>query len=213
MSFSQLNQDLHVLSFYNNKYNGFFVEIGANDGITLSNTYLLEQKYNWTGICAEPIPKKFELLCVNRPKSHCCNSAVYNESNKNIFFDIANNCDLLSGISEHIDVHANTVNENKTQFLVNTITLNDLLDKYNSPLCIDYLSLDTEGSEYEILKSVNFEKYTFGIIDVEHNFVEPKRTLIKKLLLNNGYEYVGENKWDDCYRFDNFNKIFSDNIL
>jgi len=61
MSHSQLGQDLQVLSFYNNKKSGFYIEIGASDGIYLSNTYLLEQN-NWNGICVEPIPKNFNLL-------------------------------------------------------------------------------------------------------------------------------------------------------
>ena len=62
MSKSQLGQDLKVLKFYNNKKNGFFVEIGASDGINLSNTYLLEKEYDWKGVCVEPIPYNYEKL-------------------------------------------------------------------------------------------------------------------------------------------------------
>lgn len=203
ISYSQIEigQDLEVLNYYNNKENGFFIEIGANDGIELSNTYLLEKHYNWKGICAEPIPDKFKLLCNNRPNSFCCDNAVYNESDKKVIFDIANNCDFLSGIQENIDCHKESVNVNKTEIIVTTITLNDLLDKANAPLFIEYLSLDTEGSELEILKSVDFNKYKFGLIDVEHNYVEPRRSDIKNLLLSNGYEYIKENHWDDSYRY------------
>lgn len=200
MSYSQIGQDLEVLKFYNFKENGFFIEIGASDGISLSNTYLLETNFNWKGICVEVIPTRFELLCKNRPNSLCCNNAVYNESNKQVTFDIANNYDLLSGITSHIDSYINEVNENKTQIIVNTISFNDLLEKFNAPLFIDYLSLDTEGSELEILKSVDLQKYTFGLIDVEHNYVEPRRSQIRDLLISNGYEYIRENRWDDCYK-------------
>jgi FkbM family methyltransferase len=200
MNYSQIGQDLEVLKFYNNKTNGFFVEIGASDGIELSNTYLLEKTYNWKGICVEPIPKRFESLYKNRPNSLCFDKAVYNETNSNLIFDISNNYDLLSGISANIDVYTDIVNANKTQILVNTITLNDLLAKANAPLFIDYLSLDTEGSEFEILKSVDFQKYIFGLIDVEHNYVEPRRSQIKNLLTSNGYIYIRENRWDDCYK-------------
>ena len=111
---------------------------------------------------------KFNLLCINRPNSFCCDNAVYNESNKKVVFDIANSYDLLSGIQSHIDCHKRTVNVNKTEIIVTTITLNDLLYKSNAPLFIEYLSLDTEGSEFEILKSVDFNKYKFGLIDVEN---------------------------------------------
>jgi len=200
MSYSQLNQDLNVLNFYNNKRNGFYIEIGANDGITLSNTYLLATKYGWKGICVEPISKIFELLCKNRPYASCCNNAVYSQSGKEIIFDISNDNNLLSGISTHIDHFKEVVDNNKTQIVVKTITLNDLLQKYNSPLFIDYMSLDTEGSELEILKSVDLTKYIFGLIDVEHNYVEPRRSEIRKLLQANGYIFMKENQWDDCYK-------------
>jgi len=206
MSYSQLNQDLEVLKFYNNKIGGFFIEIGASDGIELSNTYLLEKKYNWTGICVEPIPNRFKLLCKNRPNSVCCDNAVYKKSGKSVIFDIANNYDLLSGISSRIDSHHKIEVEcNKTQIIVKTISFNDLLEKYKAPLFIEYLSLDTEGSELEILKSVNLKKYIFGLIDVEHNYMEPRRTQIRELLTSNGYEFIRENQWDDCYKHKSLN--------
>lgn len=198
MSYSQLAQDLTVINFFK-KFNGYFIEIGAIDGIELSNTYLLEKKYNWKGICVEPIPQKFDMLCKNRPNSLCSNKAVFSESNKTVIFDIANDAEFLSGISDCIDCHAAAVNANKTQIVVQTITLNDLLEQFNAPPFIEYMSLDTEGSELEILKAVDFQKYTFGIIDVEHNFVEPRRTQIRELLTSNGYVFVKENQWDDHY--------------
>lgn len=200
MSKSQLNQDLNVLKFYNNKKDGFFVEIGASDGIDLSNTFLLEKSYNWKGICVEPSPNDFLQLKNNRDHSICCDSAVYSVSGLTLNFDIANSERLLSGISTHIDCHKKVVDKNKTTITVNTISLVDLLDKYNAPSFIEYLSLDTEGSEYEILRTFDFNKYKFGLIDVEHNYVEPRRSQIKDLLRENGYIYVGENKWDDCYK-------------
>jgi len=200
-TYSQLNQDLNVLSVLNYKKNGYYVEIGASDGITLSNTYLLEKEYDWKGICVEPIPYRYNELIANRPNSYCCDSAIYNKSNTEVVFDIANNYDLLSGINETMNnSHKEEVETNKSQILVKTITFNDLLEKYNSPLFIDYLSLDTEGSELEILKSVNFNKYTFGIIDVEHNYQEDTRNKIRELLITNGYKYIRENSWDDCYQ-------------
>uniref|UniRef100_A0A6C0DLZ9 Methyltransferase FkbM domain-containing protein n=1 Tax=viral metagenome TaxID=1070528 RepID=A0A6C0DLZ9_9ZZZZ len=198
MNYSQIGQDLEVLKFYNNKTEGFFVEIGASDGIELSNTYLLETQYNWKGVCVEPIPKRFELLCKNRPNSLCYDHAVYSTSNTPVIFDICTSYDLLSGISDKIDCH--NIAGNKTQITVNTISFNDLLEKSNAPSFIDYLSLDTEGSELDILRSVDLQKYTFGLIDVEHNFVEPKRSQIRDLLTSNGYEYIRENHFDDCYK-------------
>ena len=200
MNYSQIGQDIKVLQFYHNKQNGFYVEIGASDGITFSNTYLLATRYHWKGICVEPLPDKFKQLCKNRPKAICYNQPVYDESNKEVIFDISNNNDMFSGINYNIDCHIDLVNSNKTQITLTTISLNDLLDKSHAPNFIEYLSLDTEGSEFEILKTFDFKKYIFGLIHVEHNFVEPRRNNIKELLLSNGYEYIEENSVDDCYK-------------
>jgi FkbM family methyltransferase len=197
MSFSQFGQDIKCLDFYKNKQNGFFIDIGAHDGITGSNTYLLE-KNGWNGICVEPMPENFRTLCLNRKKSLCCDLAIYSSSNEEIMFDIFE-MTVLSGISKHIKI-SEVYNKGKKSIMVKTITFNDLLEKYNAPLVIDYLSLDTEGSEFEILKSVDLTKYIFGLIDVEHNYVEPNRTQIKELLLNNGYEFIETNNVDDRYK-------------
>jgi FkbM family methyltransferase len=199
-SYSQLGQDLDILKFYNNKRDGYFVEIGAYNGIELSNTYLLETQYNWKGICSEPIPKQNELLTQNRKNSHCDNNALYSESGLTLTFDVAND-NFLSGISNHIDKHTEAVNNNKTQINVTTITLTDLLDKYNAPSFIEYLSIDTEGTELEILKGCDFNKYKFGFITIEHNYVEPRRTEIRNFLISKGYSYFKENQWDDDYVF------------
>jgi FkbM family methyltransferase len=200
MSKSQFAQDLNVVKFYNKKQNGYFIEIGASDGIGFSNTYLLETEYNWKGICVEPSPKQYAELVKNRPNSSCCDNPVFSTSGQIVQFDIANSCNHLSGISEYIDCYKNLVELDKTTIQLTTISLNDLLKKYNAPTFIEYLSLDTEGSEYEILKSTDFNTYIFGIIHVEHNYQEPRRTQIRKLLLANGYIYLGENIVDDSYR-------------
>tara|TARA_R110000787_G_scaffold64806_11_gene146245 strand:+ start:4968 stop:5666 length:699 start_codon:yes stop_codon:yes gene_type:complete len=198
---SQLKQDLKVLKFYNNKNYGYFVEIGSSDGICLSNTYLLEKEFGWGGICVEALPSKFEDLKNNRPNAICINKPIYSESNIEVNFDIAHVCDLLSGISLNIDKHKTQVDKDKTTIKLTTLSLNDLLENCNAPKFIEYLSLDTEGSEFEILKTLNFDKYKFGYIDLEHNFVEPRRSNIKQLLENNGYKYLGQNQFDDTYTF------------
>lgn len=197
-SFSQLGQDLKVLEQLENKQNGYFVEIGASDGILLSNTFLLEKNYQWKGICVEPLPSKFKKLQQNR-KCHCANYAVYKKSNEIVNFDISNDDDMLSGISTDIDKYFTKVKNNKTTIQVDTISFTDLLKNYDAPKHMDYLSLDTEGSEFHILQSLDFEIYSFSIIDIEHNYVENKRKQIRDLLSSKGYIYDGENQFDDHY--------------
>lgn len=97
--------------------------------------------------------------------------------------------------------------KNCKPYTVETLSLNDLLGFYNAPESIDYLSIDTEGSEYEILNSFNFSKYSITIITVEHNFT-PKRDDIFKLLVRNGYRRVFEtiSMFDDWYIRESFEK-------
>lgn len=194
MSYSQLGQDIEVLKKYKT---GYYVEIGASDGIELSNTYLLE-KNGWAGICIEPIPARYEKLVKNR-KAVCYNKAVYHTSDLEVVFSIANRYDLLSGIKQHITKYRKEVFSNYTDILVQTKTLTDILDDAEAPKFIEYLSLDTEGTELDILRSVDHSKYTFGIIDVEHNYEEPRRTDMRNYLLAHGYILEFQNNWDDRY--------------
>lgn len=95
----------------------------------------------------------------------------------------------------------NNTRKKGINYEVETISLLELLDNHNAPKVIDYLSVDTEGSEYEILNTFDFDKYKFRIITVEHNFDVLKRNKIKNLLEINGYQRVFENlsKFDDWY--------------
>ena len=199
-SYSQLEQDLAVLDFYKNKKDGFFIEIGAVDGIEISNTYLLETQYNWKGICVEALPHKFEALVNNRPNSKCISKAVFSKTGLKVPFSIAHCCELISGMNDYLGSNWRPhVEGNRTIIDVETITLQDILEQSQAPLFIDYMSLDTEGTELEILKSVDLNKYIFGLIDVEHNYLEPERTNLRNFLTSNGYSFKTDNKWDDQY--------------
>ena len=187
---SQLFQEIFVLNKLNFKKKGFFVEFGACDGIYYSNTFLLEKKYKWEGILAEPNNIWKHNLLLNRSCkiSHDC---VSNETGKKI--DFYEQEDLgLSG----------TIRKEKflKTYKVRTISLNDLLHKYQAPKNFDYLSIDTEGTEYEILKSLDFSKFKPKVITCEHNFND-NRNLIKEFLFGKGYEiFAGQNtKFDDWY--------------
>jgi FkbM family methyltransferase len=197
---SQLNQDVLCLSLTNFKKNGFFVEIGAADGKELSNTCLMEQKFNWRGILSEPNKCLFEKLKTNR-KSFCTDLAVYHTSGLSLTF--ADN-HHLSGLTDHFaDNHERIISEVNT-YQVNTITLNDLLVKYNAPLEIDYISIDTEGSEFEIIENFCFSKYKVKFFTIEHNYVESKRKKTEDLMYSNGYKKILQHlsKFDDWYIYE-----------
>ena len=192
-TYSQIEQDIMVEKFFNKKMGGYFLDVGAYDGETLSNTYMLERMYGWNGICIEPLPDKFT-LCNAIRRAKCYNYAVYNENDKKLSFIKA---DVLSGIASDIDCHKHILNNEQIE--VTTKTLTYILEDAQAPTYIDYMSLDTEGSEFEILKNIDFSKYTIGYIDIEHNYIEPRRTQMRDFLLSKGYIYKAENRWDDIY--------------
>ncbi len=196
---SQLFQDLFVLYCMNNKENGFFVEFGATDGYSLSNTYLLEKEYGWKGILAEPAKIWKPKLLKNR---NCFieDKCVWTKSGEIIQF-IETDTAELSTIDLFVDADRHSQNrKGRKTYEVETISLNDLLKKYNAPAVIDYLSIDTEGSEFDILNSFNFSGYKINIITVEHNATE-KREMIFDLLTSKGYKRVFQEitRYDDWY--------------
>lgn len=196
---SQLKQDLFVLSKLKFKRNGYFVEFGGCNGVLHSNTYLLEKKFDWNGIIAEPGKSWHSDLRKNREvnlETQCVwsNSGFELNFNESLIASLS----TIEGFGEG-DNHKDLRADAKT-YTVKTISLNDLLNKYNAPQNIDYLSIDTEGSEFEILKSFDFNKYKIRCITVEHNYTEI-REKIYNLLKKNGYQRVMEDfsEFDDWY--------------
>jgi FkbM family methyltransferase len=196
---SQLRQDIFVLSELNYKKRGYFVEFGGTNGINLSNSYLLETQFNWNGIIAEPGKNWHHDLFKNR-KCIIETRCIWNKSNEKLIFNETKDMEL-STIDKfsNSDSHAIT-REIGRKYIVDTISLLDLLDHHNAPMEIDYLSIDTEGSEFEILKSFDFNKYKIKIITCEHNYTS-NREKIYSLLVSNGYErkYQGISNFDDWY--------------
>jgi FkbM family methyltransferase len=196
---SQLRQDLFVLSQLNFKRNGYFVEFGATNGVELSNTHLMEKEFDWTGILAEPAVCWHNDLKKNR-SAHIETCCVWSESNKTLRFNEAEMAEL-STIDSYCssDGHYKQRESGKS-YDVKTISLNDLLAKYDAPRKIDFLSLDTEGSEFAILNSFDFSKYDVNIISCEHNFTV-KREQIYELLSKHKYVRIFEelSSFDDWY--------------
>jgi len=185
---SQLGQDLLALIASGAKNPGFFVEFGSADGVALSNSFLLEKELGWSGILCEPSRSWHEDLkrnrsCVVDPR------CVYSRTGEQISFS-ENYIGELSGITEFTgDDHHGILDRTTTSYQVETISLLDLLRSHSAPKHIEFLSVDTEGSEFEILNAFDFRQHTFGAICVEHNYLENKPK-VKQLLEANGYRQV-----------------------
>jgi len=186
---SQFYQDFFVTYALKNKETGFFVEFGACDGIHLSNTYLLEKKFYWTGILSEPAKIWHEALKRNRDcKINIdCISPI---SGQKVSFSETIRPEL-STINTHLknDLHSSRriVSLN---YEVNTLSLNDLLLLNNAPTEIDLISIDTEGNELEIIEQFDFNKYKTLIIIIEHYYDKNKKNQIRKLIENQNFKLV-----------------------
>lgn len=199
---SQIFQDIFVLNELKFLRNGFYVEFGALNGVKHSNTFLLEQNYNWNGILVEPSLRFFPDLKKNRSKNSLDNRAVYSVSGDQLLFNETN----VEGLAT-LDTYSSSggwerVSDEK--YLVETITLLDLLIEKNAPKTINYLSIDTEGSEFEILKHFDFDVFFIEVITVEHNFTKSREDIFK-LLTSKGFKrkYDKFSSYDDWYINDN----------
>jgi FkbM family methyltransferase len=205
-SYSQYKQDFYILeNFFKQKINGFFVDIGAHDGITYSNSLLFEQ-LGWNGVCIEPIERIFKQLQINR-KCTCVHGVISDSNNEFVqFCEIEGYSEMLSGILENYDERhkLRILNEEK---LYNTKRKKINVKNYNfnkiiTHSCIDLLDIDTEGNELNILKSIDFNKYKIGIILVENNF---DTTDIQTFLTKHNFSFVTKIGADELYKNNQFN--------
>lgn len=202
---SQIGQDLVALVTSNFKDSGYFVEFGATNGTDLSNTYLLEKEFGWMGILVEPATFWQSKLQESR---NCILDfrCVTNRSGDQLDFmevqDVLKRSDSveLSTLEEFADNGdwASKIRKG-TRYKVESVSLLDLLLEHNAPRFIDYISIDTEGSEFLILRDFDFSQFEFGFISVEHNFTK-KRTEIFNLLTLHGYVRI----WSEISEFDDW---------
>lgn len=173
-SYSQYGQDKYIYeNFFSNKLDGFYVDIGAYDGVKLSNTYLFE-KLGWEGFCFEPSPNAYQKLIVNRLKSSNLNVAIGHKDDCVNFLDVVGEPDMLSGVldyynTEHLFRINKEVFETKSTQDCIQIRMVPLVSIVSPDQYIDYLSLDTEGGEDIILKNI-LESFTPTVISVEVNY-------------------------------------------
>ena len=188
-TYSQHGQDLYALRTFRQKTSGFFIELGAFDGVTGSNTLILE-RLGWQGICIEPASWYYDRLCDNR-SCICVRALIAGPDRPTALF--LQTPDQMSGIADHRSWRAKEAHhvEMKTRPLV------DVLRQCRAPHEIDYFSLDVEGAELEILRDFPFTEYQVGLFTVEHNAASlPERKTVKdemcNLLGERGYCYVGD---------------------
>lgn len=199
--YSQYKQDNFVDKFFKKKNGGFFIDIGAHDGVTFSNTYFLEKERGWDGICIEPIPDVFDKLKQNR-RSININSCITQKSGVVRFRRVYGYNEMLSGIldlmdrehTEQIENYSTKTGDFYKDILIESKNLNEILNEFKIKR-IDFLSIDTEGAEYEIIKTIDFDKVNITFLSIENNNAS---TCVKKLLIGKGYKCISS-VTDDFY--------------
>ncbi len=200
--FSQYNQDkfLNEVVFYNKK-NGFFIDIGAHDGISYSNSLFFEKFNNWNGICVEPNPSVFSKLILNRTAINL-NVCIGNENKKVKFTQIEGFSEMLSGITEKYDEkHIQRIHNDllvnggkKSEIEVNMVSL-DTIDGLKNKK-IDFISIDTEGNEFDIVSSINFDMLVVKSLVIENNYNDIR---INKYLNSQGFKLIFKLHCDEVY--------------
>lgn len=175
---------------------GYFVEFGAADGVRASNTYLLEKRLGWNGILAEP-GKCFHTDLPKFRSCHIDHGCVAKTSNEKVFFlEEKEPKQLYSHVHGYVGSKSF---EYEDRYILETISLNDLLDKYDAPSIIDYISVDTKGGELDILTGFDFQKRRVKVwsIDWYNRFLtmdtKKEMIFINQLMVNNGYKRVQYN--------------------
>ncbi len=185
---TQLNQDIFAL-LINQFKKGYFVEIGANDGFTLSNTQYLEEHFKWKGLLIEP-NQKYQKSLKNRYGSIVVSKAISNEEGSANFLDAG----LYGGLEASMkDTHKDHTNC-ATKITVNCSTLNNILNDVDAPRNIDFISIDVEGGELAILEQIPGLDYRFKCGCIEHNHRKDDYNKMVKLLNKADYEVFWEHQ-------------------
>ena len=194
----QVMQDIWALYELDAKRDGYFVDFGATNGTTMSNSMVLERHFDWKGIVAEPNPTFHEALFRAR-SCHISTKCVHSATGETMDFICAARpmFSRLEAASDGLEFEEGGIDN---RLAVDTITLNDLLDEYDAPAVIDFISIDTEGSELDIMSKFDFSPRHVRLFAIEHNH-EERRDAILELMTAQGYvrRFPELSKFDDWY--------------
>ena len=192
--YSQVGQDRFLLeNFFRGKRGGVFLDIGAYDGETLSNTLFFENTMGWTGLCVEPLTSAFAKLAATR-KAVCENLCVGDFEGEADFVEADDlsgpNEQMFSGLAANFDprhvIRIEAMTKTQLTRRVKVTKLSTLLAKH-SLFDIDYCSMDVEGGELAILSDFDPARFRIGVFTIENNWDDER---IPKLMAEKGYEFL-----------------------
>ena len=192
---AQIYQDAFAAVVTSPQADKTFLEFGATDGVSLSNSHTLETRLGWRGVLAEPSPQWHKALRENRPDTTILTECIWSRSGEELDFFVSD-VGVLSTLeayrtsdAEGLKANANKRNESGTTVTVTTISLNDVMEQHFDAKAPSFLSIDTEGSEFDILSVFDFGAYRPIAATVEHNFTSAEKNL-DTLFSEAGYRRV-----------------------
>ena len=193
--YSQAGQDIWVMrDVFDYKVGGYFLDIGAYNGVHLSNTYALEKNLNWNGICIEADHETYSILKRNR-RCACINACV-GKSEGEVEF-ITGRGPYSGSKDKRRDIEIRDDIGSKTR-IIPTLPINQILDQHRAPEIIDYLSLDVEGMEDDVMQTFPFDKHRFLCATIERPSLGLRQTLAK-----HGYLLVSDQPSMDSFYIHN----------
>ncbi len=188
-SYSQENQDIMIDHMvFKGHTDGFYVDIGAHDGITYNNTLYFNKNHNWRGINIEPNYEIYKRLKVNRPNDININCAIANYNGMGEFIKVGGESEMISGLTSTYDDRHYERMKRETDIYetikVSIYRLQSILDMFDITH-INYLSIDVEGGEFEVIKSIDFNKVMIDVIGFENNYFDKSIEIVE--YLNNDF--------------------------
>jgi FkbM family methyltransferase len=221
---SQSGEDIVLLQWFENLCNGTYIEMGANDGITFSNTYMYNHALHWKGLLIEPNTKSYNALVQNRPHEIALVHAAVCDTEQTVHF-VSSTVNLVSGIFEFASPSfrnywwGNVTWDSPNVEAITCKPLQYIIQDHwggedKEPVWIDFFSLDVEGAELQVLQSVNFDKVGFGVIFLEADeHSEDKNIAVREYLISKGYSYTGFEARSDWFVNKDFDTIYSKGIV
>ena len=173
--YGQHGEDKVIESYFPSGYKGVCVDVGAYNGVEMSNSYYFELR-GWQCLCIEPIPVQYE-ICKGYRKlvDHCAVADKEGTTDFTVYTVCGTNQSAISSIKPDerlVQSHQHLINS-VSKITVPVKTLNQLLTEYNFPTDIDFISIDTENTELDVLKGLDLNKYNVKLLIIEDNFNEP----------------------------------------
>ena len=177
INYSQNQEQTYILNYFVNHAPGHLLDIGANDGQTLSNSRALIEYKDWSGLLVEPSPtafKKLNTLYKDNDLVECLNVAIANEKGRIEFYDMENHLGkgdtslLSTAVASELPKWAATTEFKKIK--VKAVTYADIIDTY------DFITIDCEGLDLDVLRQIDL-KHT-SLVCIEHNSVREVRNAI-----------------------------------